>query len=320
MPPDPTPATARRALSPLDHRLEGVTGHDIDTLWAYRDRGVLDEPHAHLVDRHRELAKTQTGVTFYLRLLGRLSSGEFDVDDALFTRIDRTVDQLREATAARDVAVRNMLAAVKSVEVAAGASTGGAKPLSMDDQAVLLAIACGAKFYEHLLTGRMSVTTASGTRIPHATLRKLEDAGLVVRDTSHPVHAGQPVALTDAGRAALFATRRAPTTWAPKVPARPGTSQSAPAQRRPPSKGPCCLSPNRRRIGSPSPKLTSTWTTSTPTRRNTSTSTTRSPSTRTCSSPSPNTTPQAARTATTSCSTAPPPGDIPACRRCSPCT
>lgn len=86
------PTPARRAVSPLDHRLEAVTGHDIDTLWAYRDRGVLDEPHAHLVDRHRELAKSQTGVTFYLRLLNRLSSGEFDVDDALFTRIDRTVD------------------------------------------------------------------------------------------------------------------------------------------------------------------------------------------------------------------------------------
>ncbi|MEU2911893.1 hypothetical protein ACFYM3_13715 [Streptomyces massasporeus] len=232
MPPEPTPAPARRAVSPLDHRLEAVTGHDIDTLWAYRDRGILDEPHAHLVDQHRELAKTQTAVTFYLRLLNRLSSGEFDVDDALFTRIDRTVDQLEEASDARDAAARQVLAALEPIEAAAAASAPDAKQLSTDDQAALLAIAGGAKLYEHLLTGRMSVTAASGTRIPHAKLQRLEDACLVVRDTDHPVRAGQPVALTDAGRAALFAARRTPTTQAPKVPARPGTSPSTPAQRR----------------------------------------------------------------------------------------
>ncbi|WP_327669508.1 MULTISPECIES: hypothetical protein [unclassified Streptomyces] len=233
MPQEPTPAPARRAVSPLDHRLEAVTGHDIDTLWACRDLGVLDEPHAHLVDQQRELAKTQTGVTFYLRLLNRLSSGEFDVDDALFTRIDRTVDQLEDATNARDTAAQKMLAALEPIEVAAAAASAPkARPLSTDDQVALLAIAGGAKLYEHLLTGRMSVTAASGTRIPHAKLRRLEDAGLVVRDTDHPVHAGQPVALTDAGRAALFASRRAPTTQAPKVPVRAGTSPSTPAQRR----------------------------------------------------------------------------------------
>ncbi|MFD3580903.1 hypothetical protein [Streptomyces sp. NPDC058683] len=232
MPPEPAPPPGRRAVSPLDHRIEAVTGHDIDSLWAFRDRGVLDEPHAHLVDRHRELAKTQTSVTFYLRLLHRLSSGEFEVDDALFTRIDRTVTQLEEATDARDTATREVLAALEPIDAAGAASAPGSQQLSTDDQAALLAIAGGAKLYEHLLTGRMSVTTASSTRIPHAKLQRLEDAGLVVRDTGHPVHAGQPVALTDAGRAALFAARRTPTTQAPKLPARPGTSPSAPAQRR----------------------------------------------------------------------------------------
>jgi hypothetical protein len=78
----------------------------------------------------------------------------------------------------------------------------------------------------------MSVTAASGTRIPHTKLRRLEDAGLVAQDTGHPVPAGQPVALTDAGRAALFAAPRAPTTQTPKVPSRPGTSPPTPAQRR----------------------------------------------------------------------------------------
>ncbi|MDF3146859.1 MULTISPECIES: hypothetical protein [unclassified Streptomyces] len=232
MPPAPAPTPTRRAVSPLDHRLEAVTGHDIDTLWAYRDRGILDEPHAHLVDQHRELADTQIGVTFYLALLNRLSSGEFDVDDALFTRIDRTVDQLEEATNARDAAARKVLAALEPIEAATAASAPDTKPLSTDDQAALLAIAGGAKLYEHLLTGRMSVTAASGTRIPRAELQRLEDADLVVRDTSHPVHAGQPVSLTDAGRAALFAARRTPTPQAAKLTARPGTSPSTPAQRR----------------------------------------------------------------------------------------
>jgi hypothetical protein len=200
MPPEPAPAPSRRAVSPLDHRLEAATGHDIDTLWAYRDRGVLDEQHAQLVDRHRKLAKTQTGVIFHLRPLNRLSNGEFEVDGALFTRIDRTVDQLEEAADARDTAARDVLAALEPIEVAAA-------PVA-------------------------PVTAASGTRIPHTKLRRLEDAGLVAQDTGHPVHAGQPVALTDAGRAALFAARRAPTTQTPKVPACPGTSLSTPAQRR----------------------------------------------------------------------------------------
>ncbi|WP_405884376.1 hypothetical protein OG747_40880 [Streptomyces sp. NBC_01384] len=231
MPPEPAPTT-RRVVSPLDHRLEAATGHDIDTLWAFRDRGVLDEQHALLVDRHRELAKTQAGVIFYLRLLNRLSSGEFDVDGALFTRIDRTVDQLEEAADARDAAARAVLAVLEPIEAAAAFSAPDAQQLSTDDQAALLAIAGGAKLYEHLLTGRMSVTAASGTRISHAKLRRLEDAGLVARDTGHPVHAGQPVALTDAGRAALFAARRTPTTQTPKVPARPGTSPSTSVQRR----------------------------------------------------------------------------------------
>ncbi|MFJ9216533.1 hypothetical protein ACIRJL_10400 [Streptomyces sp. NPDC102383] len=178
------------------------------------------------------MAKTQIGVTFYLRLLNRLTSGEFDVDDALVTRTDRTVDQLEDATNARDAAAQKVLAALEPIEVAAATSAPQTEPLSTDDQAALLAIARGAKHYEHLLTGRMSVTAASGTRISPAKLRRLEDAGLVVRDTDHPVHAGQPVALTDAGCAALFPNRRTPTTQASKGPGRLGASQSIPAQRR----------------------------------------------------------------------------------------
>ncbi|MFF6882642.1 hypothetical protein ACFY9F_05590 [Streptomyces sp. NPDC012421] len=233
MPPEPAPAAGRRAASPLDHRIEAVTGHDVDTLWALRDRGVLDEPHARLVDRHRELARAQTSVTFYLKLLNRLSSGEFPVDTAWFERVDRAVDQMEEAAGERDAAARKVLAALEPIEAATAAPVRGEGTLTTEDQAALLAIAGGAKLYEHLLTGWLSVTVASGTRIPYAEVRKLEDAGLVVRDTGHPLHAGQPVALTDAGRAALFAARRAPTTrQVTKPPARPGAWPSTPARRR----------------------------------------------------------------------------------------
>ncbi|MFV0131606.1 hypothetical protein ACLGI4_28575 [Streptomyces sp. HMX112] len=38
-------------------------------------RGSLDEAHAELVDRHRELAAAETSVTFYRTLLHRLSAG-----------------------------------------------------------------------------------------------------------------------------------------------------------------------------------------------------------------------------------------------------
>ncbi|MER7315989.1 hypothetical protein ABT401_30765 [Streptomyces halstedii] len=113
MPPHPAPTPVRRAVTQLDHRIEAVTGHDIDTLWAYRERGVLDEPHAQLVDRHRTLAGAQIGVTFYLKLLNRLTSGEFPVDGALFVRINRTVDQLEETADARDAAAEKVFAALE---------------------------------------------------------------------------------------------------------------------------------------------------------------------------------------------------------------
>ncbi|OXY93459.1 hypothetical protein [Streptomyces diastatochromogenes] len=233
MPPDSAPAAARRAVSQLDLRIEAVTGHSVDTLWAHRDRGVLDAPHAELVDRHRELARAETGVTFYCTLLHRLSSGEFPVDAALLERIDRTVDQLEEAATARDAAARRVLAALEPIEVAArSAPISREQPITTADQAALLAIAGGAKLYEHLLTGRLSVTTGSGTRISYAKLQRLESDGLVAVDTCHPVHAGQPISLTDAGRAALVENRRPKPAEAPLPAARPGAWPSAPAQRR----------------------------------------------------------------------------------------
>jgi hypothetical protein len=52
--------------------------------------------------------------------------------------------------------------------------------------------------------------------------QRLEETGMVSRGTGHVVRADQPVALTDAGRAALLAVRRPPTNQVPKSPDRPG--------------------------------------------------------------------------------------------------
>ncbi|MFK0120069.1 hypothetical protein [Streptomyces sp. NPDC090994] len=233
MPSEPVPGPVRRAVSSLDHRIEAVTGHDIDTLWAHRDSGLLDEAHAELVDRHRELAEAERGVTFHRTLLHRLSSGEFPVDGALFVRIDRTVDQLERAADTRDTLTQRVLVALAPVEAAARTASGDtSEALSTTDQAALLAIAGGARLHEHLLTSRLSVTTASGARIPYASFQRLEAAGLVALDTSHPVHAGQPVTLTDAGRAALTARRRPQPNPAPTPGPRPGAWPARPAPRR----------------------------------------------------------------------------------------
>ncbi|MEU2263892.1 hypothetical protein ABZ557_27290 [Streptomyces sp. NPDC019645] len=232
MPPDPAPAVARRAVSALDDRIEVATGHDIDTLWAHRDRGVLDKSHAHLVDLHRRLAQTEAGVTFYRTLLHRLASGEFPVDSALFERIDRTIGQLGKAAEERDTAEARVIAVLEPIETAArGAHPEGRELIPAADQAALLAVARGAKLHEHLLTGRMSVVTASGKRIPYTHFQQLETAGLVSRDTRCPVHAGQPVALTDAGRVALASNRRAHTAASPAA-APPGRWPHAARARR----------------------------------------------------------------------------------------
>ncbi|MGC0328095.1 hypothetical protein RKD23_001085 [Streptomyces sp. SAI-170] len=229
MPSDP--ALVRRAVSDLDHRIEAATGHDVDTLWAHRDRGILDEPHARLVDLHRELARAQASVTFFRTLLHRLSSGEFPTDAALLARVDRTVDQMREAAGERDAAAARVITALEAIQTANRSTRGERTPLPPTDHAALLAIAGSAKLHQHLLTGRLSVVTASGTRITYARFQQLESSGLVSRDTSHPLHAGQPVSLTDAGRAALTGSRQASTAPTP-TPVRPGTWPAAARPRR----------------------------------------------------------------------------------------
>ncbi|WP_432141078.1 hypothetical protein [Streptomyces sp. bgisy084] len=233
MPPDPAPESARRAVPQLDHRIESSTGHDVDALRAHRDRGVLDEQHAGLVDRHCELAQAENAVTFYRTLLHRLTSGEFPVDVALFARIKSAVEQLQNAADKRDAAAPQVIAALEPIESAARTAPAASRePISAADQTALLAIIGGAKLYQHLHIGRISATNASGIRIPYAEVERLESAGLISRDTSHPLHAGQSLALTEAGRTALVSARRMPATEAATRVPRPGAWPTTSAHRR----------------------------------------------------------------------------------------
>ncbi|RSO06980.1 hypothetical protein DMH18_26410 [Streptomyces sp. WAC 06783] len=215
MPSSSTTSAAHKSLNSLDHRVELATGHSINRLWKLRDRNLLDEPAARVADAHRKLNDATTHLTFHRVLLERLASGEFEIDQALLARIDRTVEQLKEATTARDSRHAEVLAALEPLEQAGRPTASGSVPaLSAADQAALMAISEGAQLREHLLTGRLSAVTASGTRVPAATYQRLEAAGCVTRDDSHALHAGQPITVTDAGRTAL-ASARATTRPAP---------------------------------------------------------------------------------------------------------
>ncbi|KMS67720.1 hypothetical protein ACM01_41605 [Streptomyces viridochromogenes] len=213
-----TSAPARQPRTALDHRIEHAVGRTVEELWRQRDDGLLDAPLAALADAHRDLVRAERDVTFYRVRLARLASGELPVDQALFARLDRTLDQLAEAAGERDAKQAEAAAALEPVEAAARRQAPPS--VSTKDVAALLAVAQGAKLHENLLTHRLAVATPSRTRISYAHLQRLEASGLVDRDTSHPVHAGQPITLTDAGRAVLTAPRRAgpPGTAPPPMP------------------------------------------------------------------------------------------------------
>ena len=215
-PPAPLPDCHLRTV--LDHRIETAAGCSIETLWRHRDDGLLDASHATLAEAHRGLVRAERDVTFHRTRLARLASGEFLVDQALFARIERAVAQLALAIDERDAQQAKAAAALEPIEAAAPRQTPRQVPAK--DFAALLAIAQGAKLHENLITHRLAVATPSRTRVSYAQLQRLQASGLVDRDTSHPVHAGQPVTLTDAGRAILTAPRPAgpPGTTSPPRP------------------------------------------------------------------------------------------------------
>ncbi|MCX5238906.1 hypothetical protein OG824_27255 [Streptomyces prunicolor] len=221
MTPPPAVPPDRRPRTVLDHRIETAAGYSIETLCRHRDDGLLDAPHTALANAYRDLVRAERDVTFHCARLARLASGEFPVDQALFVRIERTVDQLSHAIDARDTQQAQATAVLEPIEAAAPPRAPRHVPAK--DFAALLAIAQGAKLHANLITHRLAVATPSRTRISYAHLQHLEASGLVDRDTSRSLRAGagQPVTLTDAGRAVLAAPRPAgsPGTTPPPRPA-----------------------------------------------------------------------------------------------------
>ncbi|WP_327352824.1 hypothetical protein [Streptomyces sp. NBC_01304] len=222
-----SPPSGRQIPTALDHRIETAVGYSVEELRRHRDGGLLDAPHAALADAHRDLVVAERDVTFYRVRLARLATSELSVDQALFARINRTLAQLAEAADVRDTKQTAAAAVLEPIEAAAPRQAP--RQIATKDVAALLAIAQGAKLHEHLVTHRLAVATPTRTRISYAQLQRLEEMGLVERDTAHPVQAGQPVTLTDAGRAVLTAPRRAGppgTTPAPLPLAVPAVSRT----------------------------------------------------------------------------------------------
>ncbi|MFF4215297.1 hypothetical protein [Streptomyces nondiastaticus] len=227
-----TTRTPPKALTSLDARVESATGWSIDALW---ETGVhAEEGLADVVAAHRVLADAERGVTFYRTLLHRLSNGEFEVENALFQRIDRTVAQLQDAAAQRDERAAELLRTLKPFEERNRPRlTPTGADLLQADYAALVAIAPGgAVLREHLLTHRMSVTTPSGNRITWSAFQRLETQGLVNRDITRPLHTGQPITLTDAGRACLTRTRQTTPAVQTVPTAAPVAAQTAQPRRR----------------------------------------------------------------------------------------
>ncbi|WP_327417566.1 hypothetical protein [Streptomyces sp. NBC_01233] len=193
----------------IDDRIEAVTRNSVEALWRLDDSNLLTEPVSRLVRAHRALAKAQATLTFNRTLLQRLTSGQFEIDSAVLGRIDRGLAHLKEAVATRDQLLGEALTLLVPLEQSTPRPSRPLGPdISPPDFAALLAIARGAKLHENLMTRRLSVATAAGTKITQYDFERLEDAGLVTRDTSHSLHAGQPVTVTDLGRSVLAGSRR----------------------------------------------------------------------------------------------------------------
>ncbi|WP_433892607.1 hypothetical protein [Streptomyces sp. CA-111067] len=123
---------------------------------------------------------------------------------------------LADAVVQRNWSLTAAGAVLAPLEQAARSWDEGELPdLSAPDFAHLLSLVRGAKLHQNLVTQRLSVVTASGTRLPFPALQRLEKAGLIEVDRAHPLHAGQPVALTALGRRKLTGPAPAPTARPP---------------------------------------------------------------------------------------------------------
>jgi hypothetical protein len=175
---------------------------------------------AALAEAHQDLVGEEADVAYHLGRLHQLSDNQVPADEALLERLARVMRHLTEAVTRRDARLDATTAVLEPLEQAARSRDEGELPdLDPPDFAHLLGLVRGAKLHQNLVTQRLSVVTASGTRLPFPALQRLEKAGLVEVDRAHPLHAGQQVALTGLGRRTL--TGRSPAPTAPPLTSAP---------------------------------------------------------------------------------------------------
>ncbi|WP_433549642.1 hypothetical protein ACQPZG_31855 [Streptomyces sp. CA-294286] len=217
--PTSPPPPAAKPRTDLDHHIETVTGHPVATLWTQHDHKLLTPLVDRLVDAHRLLASAEVDVAFHRGRLARLLSGENPLDEAAFVLIERTLRHLKQAASLHDRRRAETVARLEEVKQSTPRPERAELPeLAPPDFAALLAISQGATLRQNLLTQRTYARTGFGT-IGQLVVEFLEGEGLVERDTSHPLQAGQPLTVTPTGREILSGTRRpAPPAARPPVP------------------------------------------------------------------------------------------------------
>ncbi|GAA3796668.1 hypothetical protein ACFS5L_02330 [Streptomyces phyllanthi] len=216
-----------KTLAALAERIRYATGTDWDQLWDRADPG--DPAISSVVDAYRNLFRAEQAVTFHRESLNGLSSGRYEIDQAFVPRLQRALRALVEAVEERLRCRDELLNVLEPLEHAADQQRQAQNvAASAADLPALIAIAHGgATLRENLLSHRISVVTSSGRRIPWSAYQRLEAAGFVTRDTSHPLHAGQPVSLTPSGRTALTQARADTVIAAPAPAHRTGAFPSA---------------------------------------------------------------------------------------------
>lgn len=220
----PLPSASPTVRTALDDRIEKLTGHTGQQLHRHHADGLLPADLAVLAEAHQDLLGEEADISYHLRRLHQLSDDQPAVDTALLERLARIMRHLTDAVTRRDECFAAARAVLEPLEQAAhsGEEAGELPELAAPDVAHLLALARGAKLHRNLVTQRLSVVTASGARLPYPAVQRLEKAGLLEIDRSHPLYAGQPVTLTGLGRQTL--TGRSPATTRPPL---PGAAPSA---------------------------------------------------------------------------------------------
>ncbi|KUH38559.1 MULTISPECIES: hypothetical protein [Streptomyces] len=225
-----TASTSSAAPTALDGEIEQAVG-DLAALHHDHQAGLLTPERAALAAAHRDLGLAETAVAYHLNVLMKLSAGTHPVDAALLDRMRRALTNLAHAAAERDENQDRAASALGAVRAASPVAVPAHTELTPHDLAALLSLASGGTVREHLHTHRLSVRTTHGRIVDYAAYQRLEHQGLVARDTSRSLIAGQPVTLTHTGRTALLGSRRPAASQAP-APTRPVGAWPAPARSR----------------------------------------------------------------------------------------